>query len=108
VKFCARKPASALQHWPKITSIVRSSERTGSKPCPGSSGPATSVARLWRDQRRTDDARDLLSPVHGRFTEGFETSNLKLARNLIDELGPSRDALRAVIDANRLPAEVWP
>ena len=47
---------------------------------------AMSVARLWRDKRRPDDARDLLAPVHGWFTEGFDTLDLKQARALLDEL----------------------
>jgi predicted ATPase len=45
-----------------------------------------SMARLWRDQGRRDEARELLAPVYGRFTEGFETLDLKEARALLDEL----------------------
>jgi predicted ATPase len=45
-----------------------------------------STARLWRDQGRRDEARDLLAPVYGWFTEGFETLDLKEARALLDEL----------------------
>jgi predicted ATPase len=47
---------------------------------------ATSLARLWRDQGRRAEARDLLAPVYGWFTEGFETRDLKDARGLLDEL----------------------
>jgi predicted ATPase len=47
---------------------------------------AMSMARLWRDQRKPDDARDLLAPVHGWFIEGFDTLDLKQARALLDEL----------------------
>jgi predicted ATPase len=47
---------------------------------------ATSLARLWRDQRRRAEAYDLLAPVYGWFTEGFETLDLKEARALLDEL----------------------
>jgi predicted ATPase len=47
---------------------------------------AISMARLWRDQCKADDARDLLSPVYGWFTEGFDTLDLKQARALLDEL----------------------
>jgi predicted ATPase len=39
---------------------------------------AMSVARLWRDQRKRDEARDLLAPVYGWFTEGFDTLDLKV------------------------------
>src|SRR5499427_1120306 len=45
-----------------------------------------SMARLWRDQGRRDEARDLLAPLYGWFTEGFDTGDLKEARVLLDEL----------------------
>ena len=48
---------------------------------------ATSLARLWRDHHRGGEARDLLASVYGRFTEGFDTADLKRARRLLDELG---------------------
>jgi predicted ATPase len=47
---------------------------------------AMSMARLWRDQGKRDDARDLLAPVYGWFTEGFDTRDLKEAKALLDEL----------------------
>jgi predicted ATPase len=47
---------------------------------------ATSLARLWRDQGKRHDARDLLAPVFGWFTEGFDTLDLKEARALLDPL----------------------
>jgi tetratricopeptide (TPR) repeat protein len=47
---------------------------------------AMSMARLWRDQGKRDKARDLLAPVYGWFTEGFDTRDLKEARALLDEL----------------------
>ena len=46
----------------------------------------TSLARLWLDRGRRDDARNLLAPVYGWFTEGFDTSDLKEAKALLDEL----------------------
>ena len=46
----------------------------------------TSLARLWRDQGKRDEARDLLAPVYGWFTEGFDTLDLKEAKALLDEL----------------------
>jgi class 3 adenylate cyclase/predicted ATPase len=49
-------------------------------------GAAMSMARLWRDQGRRDEARDLLSPLYGWFTEGFDTRDLKEAKGLLDEL----------------------
>jgi predicted ATPase len=47
---------------------------------------AMSLARLWRDQGKRDEARDLLAPVYGWFTEGFDTFDLKEARALLDQL----------------------
>ena len=49
---------------------------------------ATSLARLWRDQGKREEARELLAPVYGWFTEGFETLDLKEAKELLDELAP--------------------
>jgi predicted ATPase/DNA-binding winged helix-turn-helix (wHTH) protein len=46
---------------------------------------ATSLAELWHRKRKTEDAAQLLSSVYNRFTEGFETSDLKIARALIQE-----------------------
>jgi predicted ATPase len=47
---------------------------------------AMSMARLWRDQGKREAARDLLAPVYGWFTEGFDTLDLKEAKQLLDEL----------------------
>ena len=47
---------------------------------------AASLARLRRDQGRRAEARDLLAPVYGWFTEGFDTPDLKDAKALLDEL----------------------
>ena len=47
---------------------------------------AASLARLRRDQGRRTEARDLLAPVYGWFTEGFDTPDLKEAKALLDEL----------------------
>ena len=47
---------------------------------------AMSMARLWRDQGKRDEARELLAPVYGWFTEGFDTFDLKEAKALLDEL----------------------
>ena len=48
---------------------------------------AMSMARLWRDQGKRDEARELLAPVYGWFTEGFDTRDLKEAKALLEELG---------------------
>ena len=47
---------------------------------------AMSMARLWRDQGKRDEARELLALVYGWFTEGFDTLDLKEAKALLDEL----------------------
>jgi predicted ATPase len=47
---------------------------------------STSLARLWRDQGKCTEARKLLAPVYGWFTEGFDTADLKEARALLEEL----------------------
>jgi predicted ATPase len=47
---------------------------------------ATSLARLWGEQGKRKEARELIAPVYGWFTEGFDTLDLKEARKLLDEL----------------------
>jgi class 3 adenylate cyclase/predicted ATPase len=47
---------------------------------------STSLARLWRDQGKRTEARDLLAPVYSWFTEGFDTPDLKEAKALLEEL----------------------
>jgi predicted ATPase len=47
---------------------------------------AISMARLWRDQGKVQQARELLAPVYGWFTEGFDTRDLKEAKALLEEL----------------------
>lgn len=44
------------------------------------------MARLWRDQRNRQQARDLLASVCGWFTESFDTLDLKQAKALLDQL----------------------
>ena len=43
------------------------------------------IGRLWRDQCKRQQAYNLLAPVYGRFTEGFDTLDLKQAKVLLDE-----------------------
>jgi predicted ATPase len=47
---------------------------------------AMSMARLWRGQGKRDEARDLVAPVYGWFSEGFDTLDLKEAKALLNEL----------------------
>jgi predicted ATPase len=44
------------------------------------------MARLWRDQGKRDEARELLAPVYGWFTEGFDTRDLKEVKKLLYDL----------------------
>jgi predicted ATPase len=46
-----------------------------------------SLARLWQTQGRRDEARELLTGIHGWFTEGFDTPDLVEAKGLLDEFG---------------------
>jgi hypothetical protein len=48
---------------------------------------STRLARLWRDRGKRTQARDLLAPIYGWFTEGFDTPDLKEAKALLEELG---------------------
>jgi predicted ATPase len=47
---------------------------------------ATSLARLWAEQDKRAQAHDLLAPVHGWFTEGFDTADLKDAKAVLEQL----------------------
>jgi predicted ATPase/class 3 adenylate cyclase len=59
---------------------------------------ATSLARLWQDQGKRAEAHDLLSPVYGWFTEGFDTPVLKEAKALLDELSGASAVVPAASD----------
>jgi predicted ATPase len=48
---------------------------------------ATSLSRLWQQQGKRDEARELLAGVYGWFTEGFDTADLQAAKTLLEELG---------------------
>jgi len=51
---------------------------------------ATSLSRLWQQQGKRQEAHDLLTPVYGWFTEGFDTADLIEAKALLDVLSESR------------------
>jgi predicted ATPase len=53
---------------------------------------AMSLARLWRDRGKGDEARELLAPVYGWFTEGFDTLDLKEAKALLGISVPASGA----------------
>ena len=48
---------------------------------------ATSLAHLWQSQGKRAEAYDLLAPIYGWFTEGFDTADLQEAKALLEELG---------------------
>ena len=52
-----------------------------------------SLARLWRSQGKVQQARELLAPVYGWFTEGFDTRDLKDAKALLEDLAASATVL---------------
>jgi predicted ATPase len=54
---------------------------------------ATSIARLWRDEGRRDDAYNLLAGVYAAFDEGLETHDLRAAAALLATLGPASGAV---------------
>ena len=51
---------------------------------------AMSLSRLWQQQGKQDEARELLAPIYGWFTEGFDTADLQEARALLDELSDEK------------------
>src|SRR5262245_40432131 len=77
-----RAPAEAEAHFQRALDVARSQEARSFE-----LRAATSLARLWRDQARTAEARALLQPVYEWFTEGFDTGDLKDARALLEGLG---------------------
>ena len=65
---------------------LKSSERDTSKAKAYFERAAMSLVRLWRDRGKVQQARELLAPVYGWFTEGFDTRDLKDAKALLGEL----------------------
>jgi predicted ATPase len=58
---------------------------------------ATSLARLLRDENRSTEAIALLAPVYNRFTEGFDTADLRVAKALIDGFYDTKGQNAAVV-----------
>jgi predicted ATPase len=75
------KPEAAEQLYRNAPSSAREQEAKLWELC-----AAASLARLRRDQGRRTEARDLLAPVYGWFTKGFDTADLKEAKALLDDL----------------------
>ena len=81
--------SSPIRDWRARRKVFRASAcgRTSTtRPNPENLRAAMSLARLWRDQGKLQQARELLAPVYGWFTEGFDTRDLKEAKKLLDEL----------------------
>ena len=74
--------ASRMRRKRKRISSVRSRLRVQQQAKSWELRAAMSMARLWRDQGKREQARDLLAPVYGWFTEGFDTLDLKEAKAL--------------------------
>lgn len=68
-------------HFRRAIDIARGQGARGLELC-----GAISLARLWRDRGKGAQARDLLQPIHGWFSEGFDTKDLTDSRQLLDEL----------------------
>jgi len=73
--------ANAEQYFDRALSVARAQQAKSLE-----LRAAMSMARLWRDQGKREQARDLLAPVYGWFTEGFDTLDLKEAKALLVEL----------------------
>ncbi len=70
----------------RCTSSGRSQWHPSNKPKSWELRAAMSMAQLWRNQGKRNEARDLLAPVYGWFTEGFDARDLKKAKTLLNEL----------------------
>jgi predicted ATPase len=71
----------AEAHFERAVSIARQQDAKSWEP-----RAAMSMARLWRSQGKVQQARELLAPIYGWFTEGFDTLDLKEAKALLEEL----------------------
>jgi class 3 adenylate cyclase/predicted ATPase len=81
LKSPARDTQKAQKHFERALSVARQQQLKSFE-----LRAAISMARLWRDQGKRDEARELLAPVYGWFTEGFDTLDLKEAKALLNEL----------------------
>ena len=73
--------AKAQKHFEKALAVARAQQAKSWE-----LRAAMSLARLWRDQGKVQQARELLAPVYGWFTEGFDMRDIKEAKSLLDEL----------------------
>jgi predicted ATPase len=70
---------------------------------------AMSMARLWRDQGKVQQTRELVAPVYGWFTEGFDTRDLKEVKALLEELASNGllDAPGVPLRPATMPLSLW-
>ena len=80
-----RDAAKAEEHFERALGIARRQQAKSWE-----LRASMSLARLWRDQGKRQPARELLAPVYGWFTEGFDTRDLKEAKALLDELSAEK------------------
>jgi predicted ATPase len=80
--------AQSVEHWPQAEACYAQALEVARAQGARSLElrTAMSLARLWRDQSKQTEAHDLLAPVYGWFTEGFDTADLQEAKALLDEL----------------------
>jgi hypothetical protein len=84
VLICRINPSkccSAIEYFERALAVARQQQAKSLE-----QRAAMSIARLWREQGKRDEARELRAPVYGWFTEGFDTLDLKEAKALLDEL----------------------
>jgi predicted ATPase len=81
VALKSRGPDKAEAYFERAFEVAR---RQNAKSC--ELRAAMSMARLWHDQGKPQQAREVLAPVYGWFTEGFETLDLNEAKALLNEL----------------------
>jgi predicted ATPase len=81
LKSRATGPAIAQRYFERAIAVARQQQAKSWE-----LRAATSLARLWRSQDKPQQARELLAPVYGWFTEGFDTLDLKEAKALLGEL----------------------
>jgi class 3 adenylate cyclase/predicted ATPase len=81
LKSLAADTEKAEKHFERAVSVARQRQMKSFE-----LRAAMSMARLWRDQGKPQQARELLAPVYGWFTEGFDTLDLKEAKALLEEL----------------------
>jgi predicted ATPase len=81
VKSSKSQPSKAQDYFERALTVARQQQAKSWE-----LRAAMSMARLWRDQGKRHEARDLLAPVYGWFTEGFDTLDLKEAKALLEQL----------------------